>query len=717
MTRAAVVRRRARSHIGMLVLASAALVLTPRSEPEPEREPQRACQRVALEPIGSPADRPRFRAALEQCVAHGLQEPSIRLAYALFESHWGAAEYRDALAFGELALAQAQALGDDAWLRTVLLGLFALRSSIGDLDGAEVAHRRARASVDRSDVDQWAYVRIGDGAIRKQRGELEGAIAAYLDVLDVAPPGHPSRSDARFNLIEVYLELGRIAQARQQFEAVLEGHDAPQEDRWTYRLSVAEHRAKLAEVEGDYVGAEAALRTILSDRDIPLDWTWSLQHTLGRVLAARGDVPGAVAAYEQAIAAVETLRSTFGEEELQAWVLAAKRAPYESLFVLHVEQGEPLPALQVLAQAQERAFLDAFIRGPGALHMTEQGPLDAATRAEALPGLVRELQASPSLGHRSMPEVLAAIEGRHALVYLWADTRLWLITLGSGAPRFTALALAPAELERGLGRLLADPDDVDAAAALGAALVPKEALPERGRPVHVITDGALGELPFATLVVDGRRLVLDHPIAYAPGLSVLAAWSESGPSSREPPVVLGDPQGNLPAAATEVVEVAAWHGAVPLLGADAGRDGLRRAADSSLLHVAAHAGYDARGPWLELADGRVHAHEILEMRLRPSVVVLATCVSASRPGAGPWGSLGAAFLAGGSRAVLATLWSVDDAATRQLALRFHREGGASDPVEALHRTQQALAVAGEPVSVWAPFVVLGASRIGHDSPE
>jgi CHAT domain-containing protein len=146
---------------------------------------------------------------------------------------------------------------------------------------------------------------------------------------------------------------------------------------------------------------------------------------------------------------------------------------------------------------------------------------------------------------------------------------------------------------------------------------------------------------------------------------------------------------------------------VPRHGAQATRHVLREASRSSVLHVATHAGHDALGPWLELADGRVHADAILDMQARPDLVVLATCLSAARPGDTMWGSLGAAFLAAGSQAVLATLWSVDDALTRRFVLRFYREGGASEPVEALARTQRAFIAAGEPASVWSPFVILG----------
>lgn len=60
---------------------------------------------------------------------------------------------------------------------------------------------------------------------------------------------------------------------------------------------------------------------------------------------------------------------------------------------------------------------------------------------------------------------------------------------------------------------------------------------------------------------------------------------------------------------------------------------------------------------------------------------------------------------------MASLWSIEDAATRRFILRFYEEGGASAPVLALARAQKAFIASGQPASSWAPFVVIGSTGL------
>ena len=140
-------------------------------------------------------------------------------------------------------------------------------------------------------------------------------------------------------------------------------------------------------------------------------------------------------------------------------------------------------------------------------------------------------------------------------------------------------------------------------------------------------------------------------------------------------------------------------------------EALAAAADAPLLHVAVHGGLDTRGAWLEFADGRIHAFEILQQDLAPRTAVLVSCASAARSGRSSWGSIAAAFFAAGSDAVVATAWSVEDDATQRFVRALYDGLDVEHPAMALAAAQRSFIAAGEPVSTWGAYVVLGSPRL------
>ena len=72
--------------------------------------------------------------------------------------------------------------------------------------------------------------------------------------------------------------------------------------------------------------------------------------------------------------------------------------------------------------------------------------------------------------------------------------------------------------------------------------------------------------------------------------------------------------------------------------------------------------------------GELFARDIYQMKLSADLVVLSSCQGAigrQLPGEGPM-SLSRAFLFAGSKAVVASLWEVNDEATAELMQRFYR---------------------------------------------
>jgi hypothetical protein len=129
------------------------------------------------------------------------------------------------------------------------------------------------------------------------------------------------------------------------------------------------------------------------------------------------------------------------------------------------------------------------------------------------------------------------------------------------------------------------------------------------------------------------------------------------------PVFIGDADGDLPHAAAEVRALAAAHHVPARLGAAATRAAVLASRDTAWLHLAVHGEVGPEGGALSLRDGPLAAASVLREHLAPGVVVLAGCSTATGADVESWTGLPSAFLAAGSRFVIATTRSVgDDAA-------------------------------------------------------
>jgi len=162
------------------------------------------------------------------------------------------------------------------------------------------------------------------------------------------------------------------------------------------------------------------------------------------------------------------------------------------------------------------------------------------------------------------------------------------------------------------------------------------------------------------------------------------------------PLVVGDPTADLPAAEKEARAVADVLGVKPLIGPEATTETVLRAIyDAPIIHLAAHAWFDEVDPLesrILVADGTISARDLVGSYCKAELVVLSSCEGgvASRVIGGEVSGLGHALLRVGARAVLASLWPVDDDATAFLMGAFYRARlpGVSD-VAALAQAMRA----------------------------
>jgi tetratricopeptide (TPR) repeat protein len=653
---------------------------------------------------GRPLEAERaYRRALAGHRRAGDRAEVARSLYGLYYLAWQGGRYGEALALARQAMDESRAVGDTETITRAAHGLFTALYELGDLRAAAAMLDELRELQAGLPPDERARFSNHQGVVWMDQGRLAMARFAFAQAAGTAAGGDRGLiRGVHLNMVEASLDLGDGARARDHLASAWRYADAsgptPALLYW---------RGRVEEDEGKLAGARQTFAAALQSRPAP-EWRWRLEYERGRVAEQLRDVRAAEDGYESAARVVEEMRDALGFDEFKGWLLERRRRPFEALFRLHATSpGGARQALATFERSRVRGFADAFILGT-APESAEAG--DPAARVSALRMLLPALRGSrPPAG--ALPAAVAA--DIQAVGYFEAEERVWIMDVSRKGVRIRRLDTAAPDIRALVDRVLAAPEDSAAAERLGQALLPDDVL-VNARPdavLYIVPDGAIARVPFAALRRHGRYLVEDHALAYVPTFGALPGGG-GGDEQPGPPVVIADAAGDLPGAAAEASEVAGRLSARAITGASATRQALLEARSARVLHVAVHAGYGQDGPWLKLADGRLAAADIVAGKLAPRLAVLASCVSGTPRGRGLWGTLAAAFLAAGTRSVVAALWSIDDQGTRELVRAFYEGGGATDPALALARAQRAFIAAGRPAASWAPFVLIETRALG-----
>jgi len=535
------------------------------------------------------------------------------------------------------------------------------------------------------------------GLIHFDAGRYESARIAFEAAVETAR-GEGMRRAANIQLARTARRQGRAVDSAMHLrEARSLSGPVTSAAEW---VALEYNEAVLARVEGRHDAADA-LFAAAEAREPVLELAWRIAYQRGLLAEARREPALGERHFRRAIELLEGIRDGLKLEALKASFLEEKRRPYEAVFALHAPADDAgASALAAMEATLARAFMDAFARAGI--------DTDIGERVRSMQRIGPAVRGGALLAPRDVPDLLSTLAGNHLVAFFEARGVVWRLVIARREVSLDRVGPDVAELRGAVDAFTAAPDDADHAGRLGAWLFPEGALPPPGAPVHLVLDGVVASLPIPALRIGGEVLAARHPTARVPSATALAALLRAPRGGGGPALVLGDATGDLPNARREAERVARALGVRPLLGAAATADALR--APAELLHLATHTGVGPAGAWIGLADGRLDSAGIVGWRRPPRLAVLASCASAASPRRGMWGSLAGAFLAAGTRDVVAALWSVDDAATRRFVEAFYAAGGADRPGTALSRVQAQAAAAGHPAREWAGFTLFGGVR-------
>jgi CHAT domain-containing protein len=628
---------------------------------------------------------------------------------------WSNSAYRDAAALGAEDLAQV-AEGNRGWAYYQL----------GDAERALALFVDAeRLAAKLGDIRYELKWTSDAGYIYRDTGDLTHAIQSYSQALNLAKQ-IGSKEDivnALEDLAQISVVTGKLEEASAYIDQVI-----PMESAGGNRVSanLVLTQGELAAARHQDQQAETLFRAVQNDQANPTTIRLESGNELAALLEREGNRNGAERMYKTTLAAFESARAQVKNENLRLPFAANATRIYDHYIHSLVQHGRSDEALAIADQSRARTL--------------EQGLGMAARNASYRPAMLN-------------PRQIARVTGATLLFYWLGEKQsyLWVIT-----PAKVTLIPLPAQseivdhVERYRKVLLAMKDPVETGDEDGKALykllvAPASSLLRANTPVMILTDGALSQLNFETLLAPGPSLNLgaqnsgsnasthywleDATLLTAPSLAMLAVAKPERETERSllllgSPVSPSDDYPSLPFFGFEMTRIrrhfAASHSAV-----FAGQRATPSAYLSSnptrysYIHFVSHAVASRTDP-LDSAiilsgakknedDFKLYARDIMKRPIDARLVTISACNgSGTRSYAGE-GLVGLswAFLRAGAHRVIGALWEVSDDSTPRLmdALYQGIEDGQT-PAAALRQAKLGLLHSGSKFRApfyWAPF--------------
>jgi CHAT domain-containing protein/predicted negative regulator of RcsB-dependent stress response len=555
------------------------------------------------------------------------------------------------------------------------------------------------------------YLVLYNAALFARRAELVEAALLFQDaaVREAGQAGAAPLIEATIQRALVNVRRGDHARAAADLDQVSQKLNASPAGAFRSYMS-AELEIARAQLPGDVASASNLQDAIGFFSRAEPGRVPGLYLQLARTAQSQTSPEMAEAALRSGIDRLEAQQAGLGDEALKISFFDESWALFQDMVALQVSKKNAAKAFEYAERSRARSLLAAA-------------------------------QASNVTRTRLLPEIQAQLPPSLVLVhYSTLANRILIWTITKSDAKLDERAIDEPELTRLLEQyrrsIQEQRENRAANDRLYALLIePIAANTAPAATVILVPDGRLQQLPFATLRHPSTRryLIEDHALMVSPSATFFVDAAAAAKARMGTPLtsalLVGNPAADgaraLPGSEAEVAAASHLYPRHELL---TGRQAtkarfLEMAPRFEVVHFGGHAFVNPEFPLLSRlafageagSEQSLFAHEIARIRFPVTrVVVLAACSTAAGVVSRGEGVVSVArpFLGAGVPLVVASQWDVDDRATEQLTLGFHRELAKSgNPVQALRATQLAMLRSGDAVQArpesWGAFVAVG----------
>ncbi len=523
-------------------------------------------------------------------------------------------------------------------------------------------------------------------------------------------------------------------------------------------LLVEALKARALLQSGQLEAAEAqAQRTLKQAQQAQAaDLIWRIAALLGEAQAAQGKGEAAERSYRAAQAALDQVSGTLASDRSRTRFGVGKAQIDQFLINRDWDQQEAAQLFEDLERGRARAFMDLLAdRG-----LTQSPDLPEVQALQALDHRIVQARLQQSLALPEAQEVTPLLQERQTLLQAlrtkspdWAEVfsveavsladlqeqltpgermvyvlppteegELRLLVIEAESTDWVTLDAELYDLEEALGdfaAVLGLPDEEEWAAETLVEVLDHPVW-SGAEVLYVVPSGPFHFVPWGVVSTEAPVVVLPT-----------GSWrlrKLQPPQSRQPSVVVGNPEFGgvldpLPGAEAEARFVADLLQTRPLLGHQATWEALQAQVGqgTAVLHLATHGIYESTDPLRSaffLTDQEqavpITASQLLQQPLPARLVVLSACETGLGKTVAGEDLLGLSrsFYLGGSVAVLASLWPVEDAGTQQFMQVFYQTARQSGSLaDAWWAARQALQDSGFSPSVYGAFVLGGSAGL------